>query len=78
MKFWEWLSGKKMVIATFLFLTVKLINEVVIGVWGYDTPLMGNVILTVEWFATALGGVGAMHKVKKAVTGDNRNPPVLH
>ena len=66
-RIWNALDGNKTYIGMALSFASVCLSEVVVGIWGVHSPLLGNIIQTTDWVAMTLGGVGIAHKAVKAV-----------
>ena len=66
---WRWASGKKTNIGTVLLIASAIIQQVVMGIWGISGEALLSLSQTFDWFGMALGGVGLVHKYRKAKNG---------
>lgn len=67
---WNWLDGKKTNIATALFVFGQILDyfysSFMGGIWHHAAPVaLPQIIASINWFASLLGGTGLIHKAAK-------------
>lgn len=65
-KFWEWLSGKKLIIGGICSWLALNAIPFVMETFNLDLPWMAQVISVLAWISGFLVPVGGVHKVIKA------------
>lgn len=64
----DFLDGKKTVIAAVILTLTAFLDQVLVGIWGVSWAWVPNAIATGEWIGMILGGAGLVHKAVKANT----------
>ena len=65
MKFWNWLNGKKTVIAAILLVVSAILTQVVVGIFEVDAAWVTKVVETLNWVGGFIGTAGLGHKAVK-------------
>ncbi|MCK5018012.1 MAG: hypothetical protein KAS32_13230 [Candidatus Peribacteraceae bacterium] len=60
------LSGWKTIVGTIALISVVILEEVAVGIWGLTTPWLPNLIATLKWVGTFFGSAGLLHKTIKS------------
>jgi len=65
---WDFLNGKKTIIATIAGVLAAFIQQVVIGTWHAEAslPWITGVVDVLNWLVMTLGTTGLVHKAIKA------------
>ena len=77
-KIWTWLDGKKTMLGTVLFILGEGLqyfsDSFLTGIWHLaPIPHLTQIIASLNWFATVLGGTGLLHKGVKSAAADAVN-----
>jgi len=65
------LDGKKTVIGTILLFVSAFCNQVVVGVWHLQSPIIPMIADTCDWIGMFFGGIGLTHKKIKSKVQPN-------
>ncbi len=66
-KFWDWINGKKTIIAVIVYLLHMVLVEVVGGIFGVEGVLFEQIAETLQWVYEVLGTIGVGHGIAKKV-----------
>ena len=66
MKLWGWFSGKKTGLGAAALMLAVLLQDVIVGEFGFSAPWIDGAVGTLEKLGVLFGGVGLTHKAVKA------------